>query len=133
MTQHKPVLEPDNVLDACDQITGRLEGMPRKAEAEVPVLGVRAMHPLIWGAAGSLWRGGHYREAVAGAAEALVSQATTERVRRCLQWKQRRTRSTCVGSTQVPAHRMPYTATAVRNRVLVTRVTVGQAFSPRVG
>lgn len=78
MTQPKPVLEPDNVLDACDQIIGRLEGMARKAEAEVPPeLGVRAMHPLIWGAAGSLWRGGHYREAVAGAAEALVNQVKT--------------------------------------------------------
>lgn len=53
MTQPKPVLEPDNVLDACDQIIGRLEGMARKAEAEVPPeLGVRAMHPLIWGGGG---------------------------------------------------------------------------------
>ena len=74
MTQPKPVVEPVNVLDACDQMIGRLEGMARKADAETPPeLGVRAMHPLVWGAAAGLWRGGHYREAVAGAAEALVT------------------------------------------------------------
>lgn len=78
MTQPKPVMEPDNVLDACDQMIGRLEGMARKADAEAPPeLGVRAMHPLVWGAAGSLWRSGHYREAVAGAAEALVNHVKT--------------------------------------------------------
>jgi len=78
MTQPKPVVEPTNVTDACDQIVGRLEGMARKADIEAPPeLGVRAMHPLIWGAAGGLWRGGHYREAVTGAAQALVDHVKT--------------------------------------------------------
>lgn len=75
ITQPKPLLEPANILDACDQAIGRLEGMADKAQAELPpTIGVTSMHPLIWGAAGPLWRDGHYREAVAAAAEALVSQ-----------------------------------------------------------
>ena len=78
VAQPKPVLEPVNVLDGCDQIIGRLEGLARKAEAEAPPeLGVRAMHPLIWGAAGGLWRSGHHREAVAGAAQALIDNVKT--------------------------------------------------------
>jgi hypothetical protein len=32
------------------------------------------MHPTVWGAAMRLWRDGHYREAVAAAAEAVILQ-----------------------------------------------------------
>jgi len=75
ITQPKPVLEPANILDACDQAIGRLEGMALKAEAELPPqIGVVSMHPLVWGAAGPLWRDEHYREAVTAAAESLVAQ-----------------------------------------------------------
>jgi len=75
ITQPKPVLEPANILDACDQAIGRLEGLAIKAEAELPPkIGVVSMHPLIWGAAGPLWRDRHYRQAVTAAAESLVAQ-----------------------------------------------------------
>ncbi|WP_199434814.1 TIGR02391 family protein [Qaidamihabitans albus] len=44
-----------------------------QAEAErPPSVGAEAMHPAVWGAASRLWRDGHFREAVAGAAEAVV-------------------------------------------------------------
>ena len=71
-------LRPSIVFDACDQTIGRLEAMARRAEAnKPPELGVRALHPLIWGAAGSTWRSGHYREAVSNAAQALVDHVKT--------------------------------------------------------
>jgi hypothetical protein len=74
VTKPKPVLEASDVLDACDQAIGRLEGKALKAEAELPPkIGVSSMHPLIWGAAGRLWRDEHYRQAVAAAAETLVT------------------------------------------------------------
>jgi hypothetical protein len=69
----KPLLEPANIFGACEQALGRLEAMIRKAEAEAPpAVGAEAMHPLVWGAARRLWGDGHYREAVAGAAETLA-------------------------------------------------------------
>jgi len=75
VTLPKPVLEPNDILSACGQMVGRLEQMALKAEAEAPpMIGAEAMHPLIWGAARALWRDGHFRQAVAAAAEALVSQ-----------------------------------------------------------
>jgi hypothetical protein len=39
------------------------------------------MHPVVWGAARRLWRDGHFREAVAGASEAVVAvlKARTKR------------------------------------------------------
>jgi hypothetical protein len=75
ITQPKPMLEPANILDACDQAIGRLEARARKAEAELPPkIGVASMHPLIWGAAGPLWRDKHYRQAVTAAAESLMAQ-----------------------------------------------------------
>jgi hypothetical protein len=78
ITRPKPLLEPADVLDACDQAIGRLEGMILKAEAErPPTIGAEAMHPIVWGAAMALWRNGHYREAVAGAAEAVAGMAKT--------------------------------------------------------
>lgn len=73
--QPKPLLEPDNIISSCDQISGRLENLIARAEAAAPPsIGVRSMHPLVWGAAGRLWRDGHFRQAVAAAAEALVAQ-----------------------------------------------------------
>ncbi|MEU8126022.1 TIGR02391 family protein [Micromonospora sp. NPDC049049] len=78
ITDPKPVVEPDNVLGACDQMLGRLEAMVARAEAEaVPLVGVEAMHPVVWGAAGRLWRDGHFRHAVAAAAESLVASLKT--------------------------------------------------------
>lgn len=71
----KPVLEPENILSACGQMLGRLEVHISEAEANaVPTVSAEAMHPLVWGAARAMWRDGHYRQAVAGAAEALVGQ-----------------------------------------------------------
>lgn len=75
MAQPKPILEPRNILDACDQMIGRLDGMILEAEAEAPpILGAEAMHPLIWGSAAPLWKDRHFRQAVAAAAESLASQ-----------------------------------------------------------
>ncbi len=75
ITRPKPVLEPQDIFDACDMAIGRLDGLIAKAEAEVPpTVGVATMHPLVWNAAKRLWRDRHYREAVASAAEALVAQ-----------------------------------------------------------
>lgn len=71
----KPLLEPDDILTACDQMIGRLEHMVLEAEHETaPSIDPEVMHPLIWGAARSLWRDGHHRDAVKTAAEALVGQ-----------------------------------------------------------
>jgi hypothetical protein len=75
MTQPHPVLEAGDVLNACDQMIGQLASMILKAKAEAPpTIGAEAMHPLIWGPAGPLWRDHHYRQAVGAAAEALVAQ-----------------------------------------------------------
>jgi len=75
VTRPKPVLEPQNIFDACDMAIGRLDGLIAKAYAEAPpTLGVATMHPLVWNAAKRLWRDGDYREAVASAAAALVAQ-----------------------------------------------------------
>lgn len=73
ITDPKPIVEPDNVLGICDQVLGRLDAMIDKAEAEAPpTVGAEAMHPLAWSAAARLWNDGHYRQAVAAAAENLV-------------------------------------------------------------
>lgn len=74
MTRPKPLLESVDVLGSVDQMLGRLEALILKAEAEAPPkVGTAGMHPLIWGAAGPLWRDGHHRQAVAAAAEALIA------------------------------------------------------------
>jgi len=74
MFRPKPLLEPSDVLDACDQMWGRLEAMAREAEAEAPAsTGPEAMHPLVWGAARKLWQDGHLKPAVAAAADAIAS------------------------------------------------------------
>lgn len=93
MTQPKPLVEPDNVFDICDQILGRLEAMTAKAEAEAPpTTGVEAMHPVIWGAAARLWADGHLRMAVQAAGEALVAEVKVRTGRRDLEatpmWQQ---------------------------------------------
>jgi hypothetical protein len=78
ITRPKPLLEADDVLGACDQAIGRLDGMILRAEAErPPSVGAEAMHPAVWGAAARLWRDRHFREAVAGAAEAVVLMVKT--------------------------------------------------------
>jgi hypothetical protein len=47
----KPLLEPDDVLAACDSTLGRIDGLILKAEAEAPpTIGAAAMHPLVWSA-----------------------------------------------------------------------------------
>ncbi|MEU2899630.1 TIGR02391 family protein [Streptomyces sp. NPDC006967] len=75
VTLPKPLLEPDDVIDATEQILGRLEAMELKAAAELPpTSGVEALHPTIWGPASKLWRDGHFRSAVHSAAEALTTQ-----------------------------------------------------------
>jgi hypothetical protein len=75
ITGPKPVLEPPDILSACDLAIGRLDGLIRKAEAEAPpTIGAASMHPLVWNAAKRLWRDGHFRAAVAAAADALVAQ-----------------------------------------------------------
>lgn len=74
ITKPKPVLEPDDIVSACHQMAGRLEELIRKAQAEAPPqIGAEAMHPLIWGAASRLWRDRHFRQAVAAAAEMLIT------------------------------------------------------------
>lgn len=78
VTTPKPVLEPDDILSACGRMIGVLEQMTSRAEAlAAPVVEVEALHPLIWGAARGLWNDGHYRSAVATAAETLVTQVKT--------------------------------------------------------
>jgi hypothetical protein len=78
ITQPKPLLEASDVLGACDQILGRLEGLIAKAEAERPPdIGAGALHPTVWGAASRLWKDGHFREAVAGACEAVATMVKT--------------------------------------------------------
>ncbi len=75
ITEPKPLLEPDNVLSACDSILGRLDTKIRRAEAEAPpTIGAASMHPLIWGAARPLWVDGHFRQAISAAAESLIAQ-----------------------------------------------------------
>ena len=70
----KPLLEASNILDAVEQIIGRLEAQIIKVRAEAPPnIGAEAMHPLVWGAAGRLWRDRYYRAAVAAAADTLVA------------------------------------------------------------
>jgi hypothetical protein len=82
VAQPKPLLEPSNILDACEQMLGRLEGFAVLADAEAPpTTGVQGMHPTVWGAARSLWLDGHFRQAVASAGERLAGsvKGVTER------------------------------------------------------
>lgn len=73
VTQPKPALEPENIIDACDQMIGSLEDLAAQAEAEAPpTVDVSEMHPAVWGQAARLWRDGHYRHAVSAAADGVV-------------------------------------------------------------
>ncbi|WP_217615949.1 TIGR02391 family protein [Cellulomonas sp. GbtcB1] len=73
--QPKPVLEPVNVRSCVDQAAGRLEALLRRAQAlESPALSPIQLHPLVWAPAQRLWNDGHFRPAVAAAAEAVNSQ-----------------------------------------------------------
>lgn len=74
ITRPKPLLEAPDVLGVCDQAVGTLEGMILRVAAErPPSVGTEAMHPTVWNAASALWRDGHFREAVAASAEAVVA------------------------------------------------------------
>ena len=78
ITQPKPLLEPENILSACGLMLGRLDEKIAAAEAGVsPGIDPETLHPLVWGAARSLWRDEHYRLAVVAAAEAIVGQLKT--------------------------------------------------------
>lgn len=73
VTQPKPLLEPANIIDACDQMIGSLEDLAARAEAEAPpTVDVAQMHPAVWGQAARLWRDGHYRQAVSAAADGVI-------------------------------------------------------------
>jgi len=76
VTQPKPMLEPSNVIDACNQMVGCLSEMADRAEAEQPpTVDMSQLHPAVWGHAARLWRDGHYRDAVRAAAEGVVQLA----------------------------------------------------------
>ncbi|GAA1860299.1 hypothetical protein GCM10009836_45550 [Pseudonocardia ailaonensis] len=74
VSRPKPVLEPRDVLGACASARGRLEGLLGLAEADSPpTVDPASLHPIVWGAAGALWRDGYRRRAVSAAAEALTA------------------------------------------------------------
>ncbi|MDV3136743.1 TIGR02391 family protein [Mycobacterium sp. 29Ha] len=73
VAQPKPMLEPANIIDACNQMIGSLEELADRAEAELPpTVDVAEMHPAVWGQAARLWRDEHYRQAVQAAADGVV-------------------------------------------------------------
>ena len=93
VTQPKPMLEPSNIIDACNQIIGSLGEMADRAEAELPpTVDVAEMHPAVWGQAAQLWRDGHYRQAVSAAADGVVQLVKSRTGRNDLadtsQWQQ---------------------------------------------
>jgi uncharacterized protein (TIGR02391 family) len=93
VTQPKPLLEPANIIDACDQMIGSLESLAAQAEAEAPpTVDVAQMHPAVWGQAARLWRDGHYRQAVQAAADGVAQLVKGRTGRRDIedtsQWQQ---------------------------------------------
>jgi len=73
ITRPKPLLTPADVLGACDQAIGHLESLSTQAQTQrPPTVGAEALHPAVWDAAAALWRDGHFRQAVAAAADAVV-------------------------------------------------------------
>lgn len=93
VTQPKPMLEPSNIIDACDQMIGSLGAMADEAEAELPpTVDVAQMHSAVWGLSARLWNDGHYRQAVAAAADGVVQLVKSRTGRRELddtsQWQQ---------------------------------------------
>lgn len=93
VTQPKPMLEPANIIDACNQMIGSLAELADRAEAELPpTVDVTEMHPAVWGQAARLWRDGHYRQAVSAAADGVVGLVKSRTGRRDIedtsQWQQ---------------------------------------------
>lgn len=73
VTTPKPALEPENIIDACNQMIGQLDDLVARAEVEAPPkVGVAGMHAAVWGQASRLWRDGHYRQAVSAAADGVI-------------------------------------------------------------
>ena len=74
VTQFRPQLMPDDVIDACELALGKLEGMTDRAEARRPTscLDLSALNPDVWEAARGLWQNGHHRQAVEAAYGALL-------------------------------------------------------------
>jgi len=93
VTQPKPMLEPANIIDACNQMIGSLAELADRAEAELPpTVDVAEMHPAVWGQAARLWRDGHYRQAVSAAADGLIGLVKSRTGRRDIEdtslWQQ---------------------------------------------
>ncbi|WP_220096909.1 TIGR02391 family protein [Mycolicibacterium aurum] len=93
VTQPKPMLEPANIIDACNQMIGSLGELADRAEAEQPpTVDVAEMHPAVWGQAARLWRDEHYRQAVSAAADGVVQLVKSRTGRRDIddtsQWQQ---------------------------------------------
>lgn len=87
------MLEPANIVDACNQMIGSLGELADRAEAELPpTVEVAEMHPAVWGQAARLWRDGHYRQAVSAAADGVVGLVKSRTGRRDIedtsQWQQ---------------------------------------------
>ncbi|MFC0435580.1 TIGR02391 family protein [Kutzneria buriramensis] len=73
ITRPKPLFTAADVFGACDQAISRLESLSAQVPAQhPPVVGIDALHPTVSDAAGPLWRDGHFRQAVAAAADAVV-------------------------------------------------------------
>lgn len=72
--QPKPVLEPENIVDACNQMVGQLDDLIARAEAEAPPkVGVAGMHAAVLGQSSRLWSDGYYRQAVSAAADGVIA------------------------------------------------------------
>lgn len=81
--QPKPMLEPENIIDACNQMIGSLAELADRAEAELPPsVDVAEMHPAVWGQAARSWRDGHYRQAVSAAADGVIGLVKSRTGRR---------------------------------------------------
>jgi uncharacterized protein (TIGR02391 family) len=73
VTRPRPLLEPADIIDACNQMIGTLEALADQAEAELPpTVDVAQMHAAVWSQAARLWRDGHYRQAVQAASDGVV-------------------------------------------------------------
>lgn len=93
VTQPKPMLEPANIIDACNQMIGSLAELADRAQAELPpTVDVAEMHPAVWGQAARLWRDGHYRQAVSAAADGVIGLVKSRTGRRDIEdtslWQQ---------------------------------------------
>jgi len=74
----EPPVKLSDIFDACSRMLEKLDGMIRVADADSPpTIRPKAIHPLIWDSAADLWRDNHRRQAVATAAEALITHVKT--------------------------------------------------------